>query len=242
MIMICVWLFYDAQKQHCIDESDDEMRRWRRTLVLAKGSFELISSQSTDISVVHKEFLSPHLICNICNFAFQKEQKCIRLSRIYANSDPFCKRNIFQVQVKQAWKSMRSKNWGGSSHLDLHWGALKKTRLIIFSVSSTQYVSQYISFLIFDEFSALLKSLTTKALPPCVPWKDWTRAAVNSFRCCNRTLTESDTTALQSLPTLPPYTAVKALKVWARILQCAKNWNLQRRVFILVVGSGWEGR
>ena len=141
------------------------MKRWRGTLVLAKGSFELISSQSTDISVVHKEFLSPHLICNICNFAFQKEQKCIRLSRIYANSDPFCKRNIFQVQVKQAWKSMRSKNWGGSSHLDLHWGALKKTRSIIFSVSSTQYVSQYISFLIFDEFSALLKSLTRKALP-----------------------------------------------------------------------------
>ena len=142
------------------------MRRWRRTLVLAKGSFELISSQSTDISVVHKEFLSPHLICNICNFSFQKkEQKCIRLSRTYANSDPFCKRNIFQVQVKQAWKSMRSKNWGGSSHLDLHWGALKKTRSIIFSVSSTQYVSQYISFLIFDEFSALLKFLTRKALP-----------------------------------------------------------------------------
>ena len=218
------------------------MKRWRGTLVLAKGSFELISSQSTDISVVHKEFLSPHLICNICNFAFQKEQKCIRLSRIYANSDPFCKRNIFQVQVKQAWKSMRSKNWGGSSHLDLHWGALKKTRSIIFSVSSTQYVSQYISFLIFDEFSALLKFLTRKALPPCGPWKDWTRAAVNSFRCCNRTLTESDSTALQSLPTLPLTLQSRPSRSEPGFCNVQKNWNLERRVFILVVGSGWEGR
>ena len=218
------------------------MKRWRGTLVLAKGSLELISSQSTDISVVHKEFLSPHLICNICNFAFQKEQKCIRLSRIYANSDPFCKRNIFQVQVKQAWKSMRSKNWGGSSHLDLHWGALKKTRSIIFSVSSTQYVSQYISFQIFDEISALSKSLTRKALPP-VGLERTERVLRLTRSAAAIGLWLSQTPPLYNLYQLFPFfTAVKALKVWARILQCAKNWNLERRVFILVVGSGWEGR
>ena len=62
-------------QRHWIDEGDDEMQRWRRTLVRAKGSFELISSQSTDISEVRKEFLLSHLICNICNFAFQKQQK-----------------------------------------------------------------------------------------------------------------------------------------------------------------------
>ena len=139
------------------------MKGWRRTLVRAEGSLELISSQSTDISEVHKEFLLPHLICNICNFAFQKQQKMH--SEHMRTVIFFCKRNIFQAQVKQTWKSHEVQKLGGSSHLDLQRGAFKETRPITLSVGSTQYVSQYIPFQIVDEISALLKFLTRKALP-----------------------------------------------------------------------------
>ena len=180
------------------------MKRWRRTLVLSKGSLELISSQSTDISVVRKEFLSPHL-CNVRNFAFQKQQKMHTVIQNICKEWFLLQEEHISGTSQAGMKVTCNPKTEGKFTFRLAKGGFhfKETRPITFSVCSTQYVSKYIPFHIFDEISALLKFLTRKALPHCGPWKDWKRAAVNSFRCCNRTLTESDTTALQSLPFLP---------------------------------------